>query len=61
MKKKYTVYFEIFGKKMKTKVLATDQQEARSLVLGKVIFHKIECDNSEDTVLNNLKDIFGMR
>lgn len=61
MKNKYTVYFEVFGKKMKTEVLATDQQEARSLVLGRVIFHRIECDNFEDTTVQNLKNIFGMR
>lgn len=61
MKKPFTVYFEVFGKRMKTEVLANDKEDARYLVLGKVIFHKIEENKqSSDEVVNNLKDMFGM-
>ena len=61
MKKKFEVKFEMFGKKMKTEVLAKDEAEARYLILGKVVFHKIEpVKQTGDEVVNNLKDMFGM-
>ena len=61
MKKTYTVVFEFFGKKMRTKVTAENEAEVRYLILGKVKFHSIEVDKqSGDDVLNNLMDMFGM-
>jgi len=53
---KYTVYFELFGKKMKTEVEADNEQQARYAVLGKVIFHKIE---KSDMVKDVFNEIFG--
>ena len=40
----YIIYFEIFGKKMKTTVLAESKQHAKTNILDSVIFHKIECN-----------------
>ena len=61
MKKPFTVYFEVFGKRMKTEVMAKDEAEARYLIMGKIIFHKIEeRQQSGDEVLNNLRDMFRM-
>jgi hypothetical protein len=40
-KGKYTVYFEIFGKKMKYMVEATSEDEARSKIVEQIIFHKV--------------------
>lgn len=39
---KYTVYFELFGHKMKTTVLAKNEQAAKDFVFNKIIFHKVE-------------------
>ena len=61
MKQKFEVYFEMFGKRMKTEVLAEDEAEARYLILGKVVFHKIEtAKQTGDEVVSNLRDMFGM-
>jgi hypothetical protein len=54
MAKKYTVYFELYGKKMKTEVYAKDSVDAKKVIKDKIIFHKIEADNS-----NDVKDAFG--
>jgi len=53
---KYTVYFELFGKKLKTEVEADNEQQAKYMVLGKVIFHKIE---KSDMVKDVFNEIFG--
>ena len=37
----YTVFFEIFGKKMKTTVEADDENDARSKIIEDIIFHKV--------------------
>ena len=37
----YLVYFEIYGKKLKTTVEAIDESDAKSIVAEKIIFHKI--------------------
>ena len=39
---KYTVYFEIFGKKLKTTVEAENESQAKQAVARKIKFHKIE-------------------
>lgn len=43
----YTVYFEIFGKKMKTRVLSESREKAKEVVKSKIVFHKIESDNGK--------------
>ena len=55
---KYTVYFELFGKKMKTTVEAVGENEARYAVTSKIKWHKIV---PEDDTLNQLFDMFGMK
>ena len=52
----HIVYFELFGKKMKTEVLAKDANHAKEFVKSKIIFHKVE-----NKTLDFLKDIFGMK
>ena len=39
---RYTVYFEIFGKKMKTDVDASSEAEAKEKVSARMIFHRVE-------------------
>jgi hypothetical protein len=53
MAKKYTVYFELYGKKMKTEVYAKDSVDAKKVIKDKIIFHKIEADS-----INDVKDAF---
>jgi len=38
----YTVYFQIYGKKMKTTVLASSIEEAKNKVISKLIIDKVE-------------------
>ena len=59
----FDVYFEVFGKKMKTRVIAENETEAQKQVLDKIIFHKVKKPNEEfnqcmdmlDDVINVLK------
>jgi hypothetical protein len=66
MAKKYTVYFELYGKKMKTEVYAKDSVDAKKVIKDKIIFHKIEADNSNyikdafDGFPDDFKTIFGL-
>lgn len=53
---KYEVYFEIFGKKMKTTIEANNPKDAEYLVRGKIIFHKVEI---KDDIINHFGSIFG--
>lgn len=53
---KYEVFFEIFGKKMKTTIEANNPKDAEYLVRGKIIFHKVEI---KDNAVNFLGDMFG--
>lgn len=50
----YTVYFEIYGKKMKVKVKAVSKFEAESQVRKDIKIHKIE-----DSLLDTFNTIFG--
>lgn len=38
----YRVYFEIYDKKMRTDVVANNEEEAMDEVRDKTIFHKVE-------------------
>jgi hypothetical protein len=40
--KKYMVYFSLFGKKMKTEILAFSEDDAKNTVSKKLKFHKVE-------------------
>lgn len=55
---KYAVFFEIYGKKMKTIIESFSEEEAKKIVQNKIIFHKVIKENSEynDTIdqLNNM-------
>lgn len=56
--KSYDVYFEFFGRKMKTKVLAKNEYDARVKIKDRIIFHKIEWTkgdifNESDDVMND--------
>jgi hypothetical protein len=40
--KNYTIYFEFYGKKMKTTIMAENEEKAKELVKSKIIFDKVE-------------------
>lgn len=50
----FDVYFEIFGKKMKTRILAENEEKAKEEVKNKIVFHKVEKSNEE---FNQFMDI----
>ena len=63
----YTVYFSIYGKKFKTSVFAHSESEAKDIVKGKVIIHKVSevvpdpMKMTDDGSFNYLMDIFGFK
>lgn len=63
--KMFKVYFEIFGKKMKTSISAKNKEEAKQLLMKKIVFHKVEVDNDfalqDEDVLDFLKGAFKMK
>ena len=59
---KYTVYFEIFGKKMKTTVDAKSEEDAKYRIMGRIIWHKVVPEKiGDDSVIDFLKGTFGMK
>ena len=68
---KYTILFEMFDRKMKITVDASNEEHAKELVADRIIFHKITLiennddktsDNpfANDPAVKNLMDILGM-
>lgn len=53
-----TVFFEIYGKKLKVQVDAKDDEEAKYLVRGAIKFHKITSSKKDE--VDFLKDMFGI-
>ena len=51
----FDVYFEIYGKKMKVRILAETENDAKKEVEKKIIFHKVEKPKEE---FNDSMDIF---
>jgi len=55
----YDVYFEIFGKKMKTRVLAKNEIEAKESIKNAIKYHKVVMPNEYfNEAMDNL-DIIG--
>lgn len=55
----YELYFELYGKKMKTEVSAKSEEDAKQKVRNKIIFHKVKIKINDDNVINMFRDIFG--
>ena len=53
--KTWVVYFEIFGKKMKTEVRADSFYAAQCKVKDKIIFHKTEEKAGSEATQDNFK------
>jgi hypothetical protein len=57
--RQYTIYFEIFGKKMKTKVIAKTEGQAKQAIHDKLIFYKVELDKNEFNEIMDALDSLG--
>lgn len=61
--KEYTIYFEIFGKKMKTTIHALNEERAINILRSKINIDKVEekIDRQEQMKHTDriIKDIFG--
>jgi fructose-bisphosphate aldolase class 1 len=57
----YKIYFEIFGKKMKYEVEAESKNDAINKLKNKISIIKIDEGINDDDVLENLKNMFGMK
>lgn len=63
--KNYDIYFEMYGRKMKTTILAENEEKAKEAVLNKIIFHKVQVSKDDfndiidlmDGIIDNLKNI----
>ena len=44
----YIVYFELYGKKMRAKILAKGPQDAKDKLTKKIIFHKVILDKGDE-------------
>lgn len=62
--KKYDVYFEIYGNKMKTTVTANSESEAKNKIKNKLKFHKVvkhyRKDTSSGKSVEDLMSILGI-
>ena len=61
--KKFVIYFEIFGKKMKTTLLSDTEENAKKEIINKIVFHKIEKEksqfNKDSDFFDNFMDIIS--
>lgn len=58
----YEVFFELYGKKLKTSILAENEMTAKEIVRNKIIFHKVVLKPAfglgDEDIFSNLMDIF---
>lgn len=59
----YVVYFELFGKKMRTTVWATDADTAKYQIMNRIIFHKVVSKEEKDfgDFLDSFLNGFGIK
>ena len=57
--KKYVVWFEAFGRKLRTTVEAENEYKAMDAVKNKIIFYKVV--EKEPDELEGIKDILGIK
>ena len=55
----FTVYFEFFGRRMKTDVEAKNEAEARLKVSRRINFIRVEPSDGDPGIINFLKDIMN--
>lgn len=55
----YTIYFELYGKKMKCRIEAYDRDGAIKILKDKIIVHRVDVE--QDQTVEMLKDMFGIK
>lgn len=64
--KTYTVFFEVFGKKLKVSKRAESEQDARQQIFDEIVFHEFRVEPEQDPakkfieLLIKLRDSFGV-
>ena len=58
--REYEIYFSIFGKNLKTTVMAYSEEDAYEAVRDKIVFHKART-KVKDNPVEYLKNIFGIK
>ena len=56
-KKPYEVLFEIYGKKMKTTVIASTPEEAKDIIQDKIRFYSVKPVEDDKTIQEHLDEI----
>jgi len=59
--KDFDVCFEIYGKKMRTTVMALNENAAEIVIKNKIIFHKIEESKSDFNKVDDMFDFLGIK
>ena len=57
--KEFIIYFELYGKKMKTTVRAYNETGAKKVVQEKIVFHKIVKKAKNDLSDEDVKNFLG--
>jgi hypothetical protein len=59
----HKIYFELFGKKMKTTILARSKDAAIEILKNKIIIHSVLVSNppSDDDIVDQLGNMFGFK
>lgn len=58
--KEYEIYFSIFGKHLKTTIMAYSEEDAYEKIRDKIVFHK-ERTKVKDNTVEFLKNMFGFK
>lgn len=56
--KRYKIYFEIFGKKMKFETYAMNEDEAKMKVINRIKWHGIEVIEDESEIIGDFLNGF---
>ncbi len=60
--KKYEIFFEIYGKKLKTTIEANSEEKAKEIVKNKIRFDKItELKSKDDDIVDQMLNMFGIK
>jgi hypothetical protein len=60
--KKFEIFFEIYGKKLKTTIEANSEEKAKEIVKNKIRFDKItELKSNDDDIVDRMMGMFGMK
>lgn len=58
----FTIYFELYGKKMKTDIEAFSREDAINRLKNKIIIHRVDEEIAEgENEVERLKNILGIK